>query len=359
MSELSGSNGVGGGGLSGAEALELSAQLAGLARAGLPMASGLAALAEELPRGRLRRSMKELAARLESGMSLTEAIEDQKGRIPPHLRGLVIAGARSHRLGDVLGEFSVFASIGVELRRRLWLSLAYPVLTLLLTLSVFAFVGIILIPQFESIFRDFGVPLPGVTLAILGLADRHGRPSGRTLAVLAGLAGRRLRLGAYLFLPTATLRGLAGRVPLVGGVWRWTSLSEFCHLLALLLEHRLPMPEALRLSGDAVQDSGLQSATHHMAADVEDGKTLARAMAECRPFPPRLPRLLQWGEKRGGLPEVLHMAGEMFAARASAHSTFAGTALSVACFVLILLGVNLIVLGLMLPMISLINRLSG
>ena len=82
-------------------------------------------------------------------------------------------------------------------------------------------------------------------------------------------------------------------------------------------------------------------------------------MAERRLFPPRLPRLLLWGEKQGSLPEVLHMAGDMFEARASAHATFAAAALSVACFVLILLGVNLIILGLMLPMVSLISRLSG
>jgi hypothetical protein len=53
------------------------------------------------------------------------------------------------------------------------------------------------------------------------------------------------------------------------------------------------------------------------------------------------------------------MAGDMFAARASAHSSFAAAALSVACFVLVIIGVNLIVLGLMLPMITLISKLSG
>ena len=123
-----------GGGLSGAEALELSAQLAGLARAGLPLAPSLAALAEELPRGRLRRSMRDLARGLEAGQPLGEAVEGQEGRIPPHLRGLVAAGVRSGRLGEVLGEFSQYATIGVELRRRLWLNLAYPVLSLLVTL---------------------------------------------------------------------------------------------------------------------------------------------------------------------------------------------------------------------------------
>ena len=54
------------------------------------------------------------------------ASSDQEGRIPPHLRGLVAAGVRSGRLGEVLGEFSEYATIGIELRRRLWLNLAYP-----------------------------------------------------------------------------------------------------------------------------------------------------------------------------------------------------------------------------------------
>src|SRR5438270_10603856 len=107
MWDSSGRNGAGGR-LSGAEAAELSGQLAELTRTGLPLAPSLAALAEELPRGRLRGSMQQLAGSLGSGVSLAEAIEGQRGRIPPHLRGLVIAGVRTGRLGDVLSQFSGF-----------------------------------------------------------------------------------------------------------------------------------------------------------------------------------------------------------------------------------------------------------
>src|SRR5262245_59801894 len=309
MPNSPGSNGTPlGGGLRGDEALELSAQLSGLARAGLPLASNLEALAEELPRGRLRRAMADLAQSLESGRPLGEALDDQGSRIRPQLRGLVAAGVRSGNLGEVLGEFSQYATTGVELRRRLRLNLAYPVLSLLVTLLVFSFVGLVVVPQFEVIFKDFGIPLPGITLIVLRLA--HGTAGmWQTVMVIAGLLVA-LVVGGYLFLPTGTVRGLAARVPLLGGVWRWTSLAEFCHWLALLLEHRLPMPEALRLTGEGVQDSGIQSATRRMTADVADGKTLAQAMSGCRPFPPRLPRLLEWGDKQGSLPAVLHMAGE-------------------------------------------------
>jgi general secretion pathway protein F len=357
MSNSPGINGQGAGRLNGDESLELTAQLSGLARAGLPLSTSLAALAEEMPRGRLRRAMAELARGLEEGRPLDEAIADQGGRIPPQLRGLVAAGARSGRLGEVLGEFSQYATIGVELRRRLRLNLAYPAMSLLVTVAVFAFVGMVVVPQFEAIFNDFGIPLPGVTIVLIELARRTSTMWWTLMSI--GLAGVAVVAGAYLFLPTATVRGLMARLPILGGVWRWSALSEFCHWLGLLLENRLPMPEALRLAGEGVQNSGLRAASRQMAGGVEDGQTLAQAMADSRPFPPRLSRLILWGEKRGTLPEVLHMIGEMFAARASAHSSFAAAALSVACFVLILFGVGLIVLGLMLPMVSLIARLSG
>src|SRR5436309_7053984 len=151
MWDSSGRNGAGGR-LTGAEAAELSGQLAELTRAGLPLAPSLAALSEELPWGRLRRSMQQLANSLESGVSLAEAIEGQKGRLPSHLRGLVIAGVRTGRLGDVLGQFSDYVSIGAELKRRLWLSLAYPILSMAIAVTLFAFVSAMLVPQFESMF---------------------------------------------------------------------------------------------------------------------------------------------------------------------------------------------------------------
>ena len=342
--------------LNGRDAAELSGQLAGLASAGLPMAPSLAALAEELPRGRLRRAMQDLSERLAAGMSLEEAIENQKGQIPPHLRGLVIAGARGQRLGDVLGQFSGYVEIGTELRRQLWLTLAYPLLSVAIAMAIFTFVSIVVVPQFAAIFQNFGVRLPRATEAILDIAHVM-----TTLGPLVGFVTAALiifRLVSPLFLRPGTLRRLAARLPILGGVWRWTSLAEFCHLLSLLLENHLPMPEALRLTGEGVQDADVERTCLRMADAVESGQDLARAMAERRLFPVGLPRLVRWGERQGSLTEVLHMAGEMFEARASAHATFAGTVLGVLAVLLILWGLFTVVGGLMLPLVNLIYKLS-
>ena len=53
------------------------------------------------------------------------------------------------------------------------------------------------------------------------------------------------------------------------------------------------------------------------------------------------------------------MVGEMFEARARCQATFAGTVMAVLAVVFVLWGLVTVVIGLMLPIITLISRLSG
>src|SRR5262245_6483558 len=101
------------------EAARLTDHIDRLSNAGRRLGPGLLALAEELPHGRFRRSLVDLAEALGRGQTLDAAMEEQKEQSPPHLRGLVLGGIRSGRLGDVLGRFSAYVSIGTELGRKL------------------------------------------------------------------------------------------------------------------------------------------------------------------------------------------------------------------------------------------------
>ena len=108
-----------------------------------------------------------LARTLESGIPLEQALKTHESSIPPHLRGLVIAGMRSGEMGDLLGRFSDYVSIGAELKRKLWLSLAYPALTVGVALALFILVCLVVVNQFETIYKDFNIPLPRATLSIM------------------------------------------------------------------------------------------------------------------------------------------------------------------------------------------------
>jgi general secretion pathway protein F len=162
-----------------------------------------------------------------------------------------------------------------------------------------------------------------------------------------------------VFLKPSARRSLATKVPVLGSVWRSISWAEFSHLLALLVESRLPLPEALRLTGEGVQNNDIDRACRAMATDVERGVPLARAMIGRSEMPAGLARLLRWASDQSAVSEILHMAGEMFEARARGQATFAGTVMAVLAAVAVLWGVITVVFGLMLPMITLISKLSG
>jgi type II secretory pathway component PulF len=167
-----------------------------------------------------------------------------------------------------------------------------------------------------------------------------------------------LWLAGRLFLPRAQRRSIAGRLPLLGAVWRSLSVAEFCHLLALLVEGRLPLAEALRLTGQGVEDASIDNDCRVMAGRIESGESLSRAMAERSRFPVGLPRLLRWAENQKSIPEVLHMAGSIFEARARAQSTFVGIVLNFLC-VLMVLCMALIIPALFMPLMYLISKLAG
>src|SRR5205814_5250782 len=82
--------------------IALNEEIAGMARAGLPLDQGLAALAREMGRGRLQQVTAALAKDLRAGQTLPQALERQAGRVPPFYAGLVAAGVRTGRICGVL-----------------------------------------------------------------------------------------------------------------------------------------------------------------------------------------------------------------------------------------------------------------
>ncbi len=208
----------------------------------------------------------------------------------------MIAGIRSGNLGDFLSRFSGYVGIGTEVRRKLWLNLAYPFITACAALALFVLVSTILISQFESIYTNFGVPLPALTVAILAMS-RVVNTVWAPVAIVLGV-GVCTVLAGRVFLKAPMRWSLAARLPIVGLVWRATSLAEFCHLLALLLESNLPLPEALRLTGEGVQDADLDETCHVMAGQVDVGPVVGTGDDGKEAVPSGTPQSAALGGKR-------------------------------------------------------------
>ncbi len=358
---------AGGVALSRAEVAELVEQLASLTRSGLPLPSGLRAAGDELASPRLRSVFLDLATRMEAGEGLDRALASGNIRYPAHVRGLILAGGRSGRLAEFLGEYVRAANLGEELRRRFWRVVAYPLASLMVMLVISLFVchlAVALVDDIEddlSIYRSFfgasqqRQPSGRALMVLARFIDQHGIE----VALLGLLAGGAGWLAARWALGPARYRGLLCSIPVLGPLLRFSALTEFCHLLSMLLEAQTPLPEALRLAGAGVRDADLAETCARMGRLVAAGHPLSRAVTAWPKVPAGLGQLFRWSETAQNLPDALKMAGDMFEARARSQAAFSGNVVATLLTLLILWWVGFAVAVIYLPLINTISRLSG
>jgi len=341
--------------LSADEAAQLAGHAAGLALAGLPLGEGLRALAEELPRPRLQAALRRIAEAVDAGQTLDAAVAEQGRRVPEHLRCMLAASATSGRFSQVLQQLSTVERNRLTMNRRLRLMLAYPAILLAAAILLILFLSFIIVPQFTKIFADFGADLPRLTQLIIRVFSSFGG-----LVVLAASAALVLvvLVAAALKPHLAFVQRMAYCVPGVGPCWRFRGLAEFSRMMALLLDMNVPLPQALRAIASGLRESDLRAACRRMAELVEAGVPFSEALARFRAFPVTFRPLVEWGERQRALPDAMRGITEMCEGRLRFQGLFMEAALLPFVLMLIVLTVGIVIVGLFLPLISLIQKLS-
>ena len=339
--------------LSTADAVDLSQRIAELSKAGLPLPAGLRATAEEVSSRRVRRVLNRLADDVEAGRPFDEALQSLGDRFPPHVRGLIVAGVRSGQLGDVLEKFVEHHRQAAALRRRALLALVYPSLLIAMVIGVTLFFAATVATDLAQIVEDLDSNLPPQTELLLMIPETSWFWLFAVLAVVAAVfLITRFVLGRVVFDIVASF------TPLVGSLWQWAALSEFCRLLATLVEREVPLPEALRLSAAAVRDVRLAAGCQQLATRVSAGQRLSEAAQDVPSLPPTFTALVAWDETMPALVQSLRSAARLFHQRAMRQLTLIQRVAPAFTFVLVLMAVGFLISAILSPIVNLINTLT-
>jgi type II secretory pathway component PulF len=148
-------------------------------------------------------------------------------------------------------------------------------------------------------------------------------------------------------------------VPLVGPLWRWSHLSQFASLMALLTEQKVPLVDALQITASGLTDSNLAQACRRVAAETELGRAFVDCLAARRQFPASLIPMVRWGQNASAMSEAFRAAAEWLEGRGRSQGVFLETMLVPVLFVAVMVTVGFFVIALFLPLTSLISMLSG
>lgn len=285
-------------------------EMAALARAGVPLDRGLRDLARELP-GKLGRTSGKIASELERGQDLAGYLRNHAGEFPPAFAAVVESGLRVGRLPAALEDLAKSARRLATFKRALLAAWGYPLMVMATAFCLFLFM--------------LAGPIPVLIHAYQDVA-RSNNPLMDALATLratAGWWGMLVPVLALCYLGFAWWRVHAA--DLTGSGLRWWSLgiaaplvrlrrgmqlADFTHLLALLIEHLVPLPEALRLATHG-SGSGLKASARRLADQLERGEAARERLIG---VPPVLSWLLAHPPPAGELAPALRLLAEGYAA---------------------------------------------
>lgn len=345
--------------LSAEDLVYLNEEIAAMAKAGLPLEEGLKSIAREMSWGGLRTATEEIHRDLVSGKTLPEAMAAQKGKIPDFYADLVHAGIQGGSLPEVLSTLTTYARSLADLRSVVVTALFYPVIVLGIAIALFSMILFFVMPQFASIFRDFNMSLPGVTRFVLGLAH-----SPFYYLVVPFLVA----IGGVLSLRWVLRSSDSGRrvwtrityaVPVFGSLVRSARLAAFTDLLGILIEQELPLPQALRLAGDAGSDPILREGARSVADRLEKGDALNLALKEGHVLPDIVIWMAGIGEMNGKLAVSLRQASLMYRRQVEMRASLAQSIIPP--FLIVVLAAiitSVFVLAVFMPLIKLLEGLS-
>jgi type II secretory pathway component PulF len=347
-------------GLSADDLITLNEEIAGMARAGLPLDQGLAALAREMGHGRLRRVTIQLTEDLQAGYPLPEALRRQGKRVPPFYAAVVAAGIRTGRVSEVLGTLTIYTRALADLRATVLGALYYPAVVVLVGMLLFGFVAFFLLPPYEALFQSFRLQVPLLTRVVFEIG-KH--PLVFVVLPLVFILGCLLSLR---FVLRSTERGrhtwvrFLHAIPIAGTLVRAARLSAFTELLAILVDHAVPLPEAFRLAGAASSDPFIVEGAARVEDDLAKGQTLGEVLHRQGLVPELVAWMTAVGELRGGLGSNLHQVSLLYRRQAELRASILKSVLP-PIFVLGTAGIMVVmfVFAVMIPLLQLLRGLSG
>lgn len=339
--------------------IALNEEIAGMARAGLPLDQGLAMMAREMGRGRLKQVTAELAKDLQLGQTLSEALERQGGQVPPFYAGLVAAGIRTGRVNEVLATLTMYARAVANVRSIIADALFYPIVVLLFAGAMFTSFCFYILPQFDRVFEEYQMSLPAVTQFVLAISRKPLQYFVFPIAVLVitvlllRLTMRATEAGRYQWAQ------FVYAIPLVGTLIRSARLAAFTDLLAILVDYEIPLPESFRLAGEASSDPIMSAAAKQVHHDLSLGLPLGTALHGRGLVPEWVSWMTGLGEQRGTLGKTLHLIADMYRRQVEMRSAILRSALPPLLIVLTAgLFTAIFVFAMMLPLVKLMEGLS-
>lgn len=287
------------------EIASLTRELSVLVEARIPVARGLASVAESESNATLAGMVRDIAASIESGRRITDAFSKYTDVFGDVYIETLRAAEKSGSLAEVTAHLADMLERSIETRKQMTRAMSYPLIVIGFVILALTVIVVFVVPKFAVIFSTNGVTLPITTRIVQAIGDsiKHNwyiyLPS-LAAAVVVGVLAWRAPAGRRWFERTFL------RIPHIGKMLVAMTAARFCRVLAISIGSGLDLTESIAMAGRATGRPLFAAETAVMCDRMRSGAALRDVMKDSRYLPSFARRMLSAGKDSK---ELAHASG--------------------------------------------------
>jgi type IV pilus assembly protein PilC len=333
--------------------------------AGVSLVRCLSVLGEQTPNVKLRRIIWDIQSEVEQGSTLSRAMAKHPRVFNNLFIGLVRAGEVGGVLEESLQRLAGFLEKDLELRRKVKSAMTYP--TIVMTVAIAIVLGLVtfILPRFMDLFIELGMKeddMPAMTRFLMAFS--HFLTSGFPVRqIILGVVLTAAFIGWKFFTRTKFGRRFADTVklkmPVFGKLNHKIALARFARTLGTLMVSGVPILQALETVAGTVDNDIIGDAILEARARIREGDRIGDPLQKSKMFPPMVVQMVSIGEESGALDQMLQKIAEFY--EQEVDSALSSLTAAIEPVMIVFLGgaVGFIVIAMFLPLVAIINSLSG
>ena len=332
-----------------------SQQFAAMIDAGISLVDALNILVDQTEHRRLREVILKVRDDVETGISLADAMAKHLAVFPRLYIQLVKAGESGGVLDSILNKMADHYDRQDELNSMVRSALYYPAVILTVGIVVVIFLVTQVVPQFVTMFRDFGSELPLPTRLLLGISTfMQSYWWALLLALVIGLfiIGR--------FRTTAAGKEKTDswilKMPVIGPMMKKVYISRFSSTLAILVESGVDLLTALAIVEDVVGNKVYGEILTKARVRVREGSNLSDPLQESGEFPAMVVQMISVGEETGAIGTMLNKVSTFYDRQVEASVDGAISLIEPIMIVLLAVMVGFVAISIVTPMFDMFQQ---
>jgi type IV pilus assembly protein PilC len=330
-----------------------SRQLATMMSAGVPMVQGFEIVAGGQTNPRMKDMLTDIKTSIEGGSSLHESLGKYPVQFDELFVNLVKAGESAGVLDTVLDTIAGYKENIESLKGKIKKAMFYPAIVIAVAILVSCILLMFVVPQFESVFKNFGADLPAFTQMLVNASRFMVSYWWMLLLIFAGSVFGII----VLYKRSEKVQHFVGRallkVPVVGAILRQSAIARYARTLGVTFRAGVPLVEALDSVANATGSVVYNDAVKRIREDVAVGHQLQLAMRQTNLFPNMVVQMVAIGEEAGALDKMLFKVADFY--EEEVNNAVDALASLLEPFIMVIIGVLVggMVIGMYLPIFKL------